>query len=212
MRLRNSKRKKGFTLLEVMMAMAILILALAALFGHEGVAIQMSDYSNKMSQAVMLGQGKMLDVQHKMVSDSIDIFDNCEEGDFRDVQMPRFSWKACTYKLEIEDGATEAITNQVMSMLGAQGGGLNPGMMQGAAAAAGQGGQLGQAAGSLLGAIQMVPFFLQQLEDKVRKIRLEISWTDAVDERVIVFERFYTNLGIGNQAAPPVLSPIAPTT
>lgn len=195
------RAKKGFTLLEVMIAMAILILALTALFGHEGVAIQMSDYSNKMSQAVLLGQGKMLDVEHKMLKDSIDIYDDCEDGDFRDVEMRRFKWKACAYKLEIDDGATELMTEQLMAMLAADGG-VDPSMMQ-AAAANGPQEQLGQIAGGIFAMIGAVPIFLQQLEDKVRKVRVEVTWRDAVDERVLVLERYITNLGFGTPINPP---------
>lgn len=192
------RARKGFTLLEVMIAMAILILALTALFGHEGVAIQMSDYSNKMSQAVLLGQGKMLDVEYKMLKDSIDIYDNCEEGDFSDVEMRRFNWKVCTFKIEMDDGAAEAITEQFMSLLSGFLGGIDPNAAAGAAAALG--GEQGQKiANSIQMAVGAIPFFLQQLEDKVRKVRLEIVWKDAVDERSVLFERYITNLGVGDE-------------
>jgi general secretion pathway protein I len=213
---RKKKRKSlgGFTLLEVMIAMAILILALTALFGHEGVAIQMSDYSNKMSQAVMLGQGKMLDIEYKMLKDSIDIYDNCEEGDFRAEEMRRFSWKVCAYKIEMDDGAAEAITEQFMSMISGFMGGGDVSALGGLAAAAGGGGgnaRLDRALGSITAAVGAIPFFLQQLEDKVRKVRLEITWADAVDERMLLFERYVTNLGVGDEtqrALPPGLAPI----
>lgn len=207
------KGKKGFTLLEVMIAMAILILALTALFGHEGVAIQMSDYSNKMSQAVMLGQGKMLDIEYKMLKDSIDIYDNCEDGDFRGEEMKRFKWKVCAYKIEMDDGAAEAITEQFMSMISGFMGGGDLGALGGLAAAAGGGGndKLNRALGSITAAVGAIPFFLQQLEDKVRKVRLEVTWKDAVDQRTLLFERYVTNLGVGDetqQAVQPGLAPI----
>ena len=74
----------GFTLLEILIAMAILSFSLVALLGHQGVAIQASDYSNRVSQASFLLEGKLLDVKQKICNDSIDIYDNCDEGDFRD--------------------------------------------------------------------------------------------------------------------------------
>lgn len=189
-------KARGFTLLEVMIALMILTLALTALLGHEGVAIQMSDYSNRVSQANLLAQGKMLDVQHKLVKDSMDIYDNCEEGDFRDEGFRRFKWKACAYKMEVGEGVAEQMTEQIMSMVaGTFGfdvsdmGSLDPKMQQ--------------MVGQVQMAIGAVPTFLQQLEDKVRKVRLEVTWKDAVDERVLMVERFVTLLGTDPKDQPP---------
>lgn len=195
------RRFKGFTLLEVMIAISILILALTALIGHEGVAIQMSDYSNRVSQATLLAQSKMLDLEHTLLKDSIDALDNCETGDFRDEDMRKFEWEACAYKLEIEPGAVEALTEQVMTMItGFSGGGIDlqaAGNLAAAAAAQGQGGGAGD---QILMAMSAIPMFLQNLEDKVRKVRVVVKWTDAVDTRTVVMERFVTSLGVGQQA------------
>ena len=75
----------------------------------------MSDYSNKVSQANLLAYGKLLDMEHKLINDSIDVLDNCEDGDFRDEGFRRFNWKACAFKLEIAEGSEENIAEQVLS-------------------------------------------------------------------------------------------------
>ena len=99
--------QRGFTLLEVMIAMSILAMALVALLGHEGVAIQMSDYSNRLSQATLLAQGKFLDVEHTLLTDGMDTLDDCRDGDFRDEGFRRFEWKACGYPLEVAEGTAD---------------------------------------------------------------------------------------------------------
>lgn len=196
--MRRGRRKQGgFTLLEVMIAMAILVLALTALLGHEGVAIQMSDFSNKLSQATLLAQGKLLDLEHKLLDDAMDSLDNCEDGDFRDEGFDKFKWKACGYKLELPEDAAEAMTERFMALLG--GFGLDPT----AAAAA-------DATGQLAFAISAIPTFLQQLEDKIRKVRLEVTWGDLVGERAIVMERYITILGTDPADAPPPPDGAAP--
>ena len=185
---------RGFTLLEVMIAMAILVMALAALLGHEGIAIQMSDYSNRLGQATMLAQGKLLDVEGKLLDDGMDVLDGCDSGDFRRLGLKRFKWKACAYKIEMEEGAGEEITQRFMELLGGAG-------LAGDGANASQpanpdqpsksdlvAGQIGMAMGAL-------PVFLQQLEEQVRKVKLEVTWEDAVGERKVVLERFVTELG-----------------
>ena len=63
----------------------------------------------------------------------------------------------------------------------------------------------------MLGQIQMavgaIPFFLQNLEDKVRKVRLVVKWRDAVADRTVILERFVTSLGVGQQAVKTDLPP-----
>ena len=157
--------QRGFTLLEVMIAMTILALALAALMGHESVAVQMSDYSNRVSQANLLAYGKLLDLEHYIVKEGMESLDNCEEGDFRNEGFRNFRWKACGYKLEIEDGATEQIADQVISGLAGTFG-INIG--DPSSLSADQQRQIGQ----LQQGIAAIPFFLQKLEDKVRKLSL----------------------------------------
>lgn len=85
-RVRQSTHQEqaGFSLLEILIASSILAFALIALLGHQGVIIQASDYSNRVSQAIFLLEGKLLDVKYRILLDSVDVFDNCEDGDFKD--------------------------------------------------------------------------------------------------------------------------------
>ena len=194
--MKRSSRQGGFTLLEVMIALAIMAVALSALLGHEGVAVQMSDYSNRVSQANLLAYGKLLDLEHKLINDSIDVLDNCEDGDFRDEGFRRFTWKGCAFKLEIAEGAEESIAEQVLSgIAGAFGVNLaNPdGMTQD------QQKQLGQ----LQQMVAAIPYFMRKLEDKVRKVRLEVTWRDMLEDRMIIVERYVTLLGVNSGGRPP---------
>ncbi len=172
--------KRGFTLLEVMIALAILAFALTALLGHEGVAIQMSDYSNRMSQASLLAQGKFLEVEQLLLSDGMDRLDGCESGDFRAEGFKRYRWKACGYKLEMSEEATTQLTEELTVALG--GFGLDEN-------------QLGKVTGQTTMMVQMVPTMVQSMEDQVRKVRLEVTWTDALGDRQVVLERFVTAIG-----------------
>lgn len=191
------KIRKGFTLLEVAIAMSILIVAMTALMGHEGIAIQMSDYSNKLSQATLLLQGKMLDVEYKLLKDGMDQLDDCEEGDFHEEEMRAFKWKACATKLEMSEGAPEQIVEQIKAALA----GFTP-MGAGddkAAANIPTPDDMNNPMDAIGGNIEMIagalPMLLQSLEDKVRKVRVEVTWKDAIAERSLVIERFITQLG-----------------
>jgi general secretion pathway protein I len=151
---------RGFTLLEVLVAMSLLALGLSALLGHQAVSVQMSHSSNQLGQANLLAQGKLLDLEHTLTSESMDVLDNCEDGNFRREDFDEFEWKACAYKLEIEDGAIEQIGEQLLSTLS---GSMGLNFMDTESLSDDQAKLLGQAT-QFLGAI---PMFLQRLEDKV---------------------------------------------
>ncbi len=189
------RTERGFTLLEVMVAMSILVMSFAALFGHEGVAIQMSDYSNRARQASLLAQEKMYDLEFKLLDDSIDLYDNCDSGDFRKEGFKQFKWKVCAYKLELQDGATEQITDRFLNMLTGYGIGANGSSTLGA--------MTESVSMQISVAIAALPSFLERLEDKIRKVHLEVTWTDMVAEREITIERFVTALGSDPTDGPP---------
>lgn len=195
------RTSRGFTLIETLVAMAILVMALSALLGHQAVGIQMSDYSNKAAQAVLLLQGKLLDVEHQILSDSIDALDNCDSGDFRKEGFREFRWKVCAYKLEVMEGAADRLTDKFVSLLtgmagvsdGLTGGGMGDQLSD----------QLQRAAGQMSMAAGMIPTFLQQLEDQIRKVRVEVTWKDVIAERQILIEHYVTTLGSDPVDQPP---------
>jgi hypothetical protein len=92
----------------------------------------------------------------------------------------------------MSDGAGDALAQQVMGMLAGF-------QLPGAAAGAGDDPMAAVGGGGLGASVQMamgaLPTFLQLLEDKIRKVRVEVTWKDAVGDRSIVLERFVTTLG-----------------
>lgn len=75
----------GFTLLEVMVAMAILGLGLTAIFSAEAGAIRMATRSGKMGMATLLARCKMLEVEEQVMREGFPaVFakgdDGCCEG------------------------------------------------------------------------------------------------------------------------------------
>ena len=206
--------ESGFSLLEILVALAILAFALSALLGHQGVIIQASDYSNRVSQAVYLLEGKLLDVKHKILNESVDLYDNCESGDFRDEGFRRpdqneYEWKVCAFKMELQEGASEQLTQRLMGLLGGAGGeglgamgalgGMGGPQAMGMDPAAG----MERAMGQIAMASGMIPTFLQQLEDQIRKVRIEVSWRDQTRTRRVVIERFVTSLGSDSAGGQP---------
>ena len=57
--------------------------------------------------------------------------------------------------------------------------------------------------GQIAMASGMIPTFLQQLEDQIRKVRIEVSWRDQTQTRKVILERFITSLGSDTSGGQP---------
>ncbi len=65
------RRQTGFTLLEVLMAMAILAVSLSAVFSAEAGAIKMASRTRKISLAALLARCKMNEVEEKIAKEGM---------------------------------------------------------------------------------------------------------------------------------------------
>ena len=192
----SARRQGGFTLLEVMISLAILAVALVALSSLNGGAVEMHAYGRRATEATLLLRGKMLDVEDDLQKNGFSDFDDEKHGDFSDDGAPAYAWSAEILKPDVQlDPA------QLISLLGGnaqgQGGQAKGGSIAGAASAlAGSllGGGAGQptiasptALGSLLsgplgGMLQtQATTFIETLKKSVREIRLTVSWPEGKD-------------------------------
>ncbi len=184
--------RRGFTLLEVMISLAILAVALVAISSLNGGAVAMHAYGRRATEATLLLRGKMLDVEDDLQKKGFSDFDDEQHGTFEDEGAPDYSWSAEILKPDVElDPA------QLLGMLGV-GGDKNATQQQGGIAGAAsalakqlggdksalQGLQGGGAAamlgGPLGGVLQgQAKTFIETLKKSVREIRLTVSWQDG---------------------------------
>ena len=83
----KQKKTNGFTLMEVMIAMAILAIALVAVFQLLSQSISMSTESRFMTTAALLAQSKM--VESEVVTT---LTNHKEDGDFGP-DYPQYTWR-----------------------------------------------------------------------------------------------------------------------
>ena len=86
-------RKHGFTLLEVMIAMAILAIALVAVYRSQSQSIAMAGGSRFLTTASLLAQGKMAHLDA--------IGSRPESGDFGE-DFPDYKWQVTIEDTEIK--------------------------------------------------------------------------------------------------------------
>lgn len=195
--------RHGFTLLEVMIALAILSVGLVALSDVNGGAIQMHQYARRATEATLLLRGKMLDLEELLHKDGFSDYDDEKHGTFDEEGAPDYQWRA-----EILKPSVQLDADQLLGMLGVGGkgkggssssssqGGL-AGALGGAAALLGGGGTGGPqaqsalagglgGAGPLAGLISgQAKAFIETLKKSVREVRLTVSWKDGNQERSI---------------------------
>ena len=175
--------KRGFTLLEVMISLAILAVGLVAVSSLNGGAVAMHAYGRRATEATLLLRAKMLDVEDDLQKKGFSDFDDEKHGDFSDEGSSDYTWSAEILKPDVQlDPA------QLLSSIS---GGAIPG--------AGQTPPAGQPtptpgasptsallSGPLSGMMQnQVKTFVETLKKSVREIRLTVSWPDGKERRSV---------------------------
>lgn len=98
---RRRQTGSGFTLLEVMVAIAIMALAMGVITEIEAHAIEKTNDAKAYVVSTLLLRGKILDVQQKLAEDGFGDFAKVLEGDFSEEGYPGFRWAARVRKLEV---------------------------------------------------------------------------------------------------------------
>jgi general secretion pathway protein I len=192
---------RGFTLLEVMISLAILAIALVAISGLNGGAVTMHAYGRRATEATLLLRGKMLDVEDDLEKNGFSDFDDEKHGDFTDDGAPAYAWSAAILRPDVRLDPAQLVTLIGGGTQGqGQGGTSRTGSLANAASAlAGSllggsgsapvpsgGGAAALLSGPIGGILQgQATTFIETLKKSVREIRLTVSWSDAKDRRSV---------------------------
>lgn len=205
----------GFTLLEVMIALAILSVSLVALAGINSGAINMHSYSKRLTVATLLARGKMADLEQLLQSEGLPLDDDVEEGDFEEEGYPQYRWQAQIIRPKTEEinvanlmamtgtGLTggEAGSDPLAS-LGALGekfiGDKAPDLSALTGAAGGEAGAAGGLGGMLGGAMQgQLQAMIDDLGKSMREVRLTVAWGEGEHIDQFTITTHVVSLGAG---------------
>jgi general secretion pathway protein I len=194
--------RSGFTLLEVMISLAILALALATIAGINANSFESSNYARHITVATLLARSKMLDVEELLRKDGFGDDNKEYDGDFSEEGYSTMKWNATCRKVEVDVGQligglfggevdAENLPDAVQSFLGASKGesGADPSEL-----GAMEGNDLSQ----LLGGGMMEAMFKQvgdTLANSIREITLEITWGKKGEEDSLKFVQYVTTTG-----------------
>lgn len=93
---------RGFTLLEVMIALAILGMGLAVLLQAQASSLSSAGRSRDLTVATLLARGKMIDIEKELFDEGFTQGEVVEEGDFGDEGHPEVKWKYEVTEVELD--------------------------------------------------------------------------------------------------------------
>lgn len=205
---------RGFSLLEIMVAVAILGLALTVILSAQAGLYSSGNYARNVSQATGLARCKMTELEERLLKLGYPLVSESDEGaccdDGAQPTSMRCSWKVETVTLpeptSIDTLFGEGRLDSSMGPLGALAAiGQNPSMV----AEAGDAG-LSQLAGALsgasggspsMGAAALAPLVMgmvypqlkPMLEASIRKVTVKVSWKEGKLTRDFEIVQYVTN-------------------
>jgi general secretion pathway protein I len=195
-------RRAGFTLLEVVVAMAILGLGLLAIFDLNAGAVASHAYVKRVTIATQLARAKMTDLEQELYDKGFDVDDVERSGDFAAEGWNGFSWKARILAPKTAGVSADKLLEALFGLPAGEGGGLAS-LFSGLGGA--DGGLASLASSALSGGISnsalppgatgpsgmqaLGPFsaiaqtqttqLLDQIRRGVREVRLSVSWKEG---------------------------------
>jgi general secretion pathway protein I len=210
-------RRAGFTLVEVMLALAVLGLGLTLLIKSLASNVANAGEAQMMGVVAELARGKMYDVEELLRKDGFQETDQSSNGDFSEEGWPGLTWES---KVEIPEIPTLAALQAMQQGQDAAGTGAGSGSGAGSAAAGtssdpmaafestGLGGMLtmfggfgdmgggGEGAGDQMGAAFIQQYFdmVQQVfKASIRKVTLTVHYQNAGEKRDFSMSAYFTD-------------------
>lgn len=171
---------RGFTLIEVSIAMGILAAGLAVLLHSQTLSLRAVSQARMMTTATMLARARIVELEGELEKDGFGAFAEEEQtGDFSDDDLPKFRWHTKVEKVELP-GAIDA-----QSAAGAAQG------LAGATGTAAAGADaMGGAAAAMIGQLDIIRDVLQEA---IRKVTVTVLWSEGRVERSLAVQAYFTD-------------------
>ncbi len=203
----------GFTLLEVMVALAILAVSLTWLVEATSRAIAAENHAKLVSAATFLARGRLVELEDELAEKGFtdDSFAKETSGDFEEKGFKRFKWSTVIDKIELPNTdqvqtlVTQGLEAQQGATLGTIGGTPPAPVLPGGGAA---NTPVGSSAGMLSSQFGIIKDVLEQ---SIRRARVRIVWNEGRTEQNVEITEYLTDprrvdqsiqLGMGLAGAP----------
>jgi hypothetical protein len=186
-------RQRGFTLLEVMIALGILFTSLAVLIYRTTANIHTAERAEALGVATDLSRAKMYEIEEMLLKDGFQELEQEEHGDFSEEDHREVEWEARIEKVELPglNNLAALAGSGEEGAEGAEGGGEVADSPLAGLLAMG-GGDAGGAAGASFLSSQF-ELISQVLEQSIRKVTLTVTWKVGTREEELVSSAYFTD-------------------
>jgi general secretion pathway protein I len=198
----RTRNRRGFTLLETVVALAILALALMAIFDLNSGAVSNHVYTKHLTVATLLARSKMTDLEQKLYDDGFSADDQELEGDFSEEGWQSYRWRARILAPRTQDVPPEQLISALFGVPMGEGG-LDSLFGGGGDASGDSSGEPQKGASPMAGAMAgmaqtQLQQMLTQINDAVREVRLTVSWKDGKQTESLDLVTHIVSLGQGS--------------
>ncbi len=185
----RGRTASGFTLVEVMLALAILFGGLVLAMQATAKNIRTTTRSELMGVATDLARGKMYDLEEELLREGFQELDQELDGDFSEESWPRITWHAVIEKVKMPSKDALSGLDGDSAAEGSDGAeGLPPGAPLGLPGSEAGGDPLtGGFIASQFGMFQQI------LEAAIRRVTLTVKWSAGGDEDELVVVAYFTD-------------------
>ena len=206
--------RAGFSLLEVVVALAILAMSLIAIFSLNSGAISSHVYTKRLTVASLLARSKMTDLEQELYDKGFNADDEDKAGDFSDEGWPKMKWRAKIIAPKTQGLSPQQLVGAIFGIPlgGGEGGdalgplsalfgggkdgkGAPPGTAGAGAGAAGALSAMGPMAGLMQGQFTQM---IDQLTKAVREVHLTVTWSEGKAAESIDLVTHVVSLGPGS--------------
>lgn len=202
----KNRNRRGFTLLETVVALAILAMALMAIFDLNSGAVSNHVYTKHLTVAAFLARSKMTDLEQKLYDDGFNADDDEESGDFSEEGWPNYKWRAKIIAPKTDGVSPEQLVGAIFNLpIGGDGdmggiaslfgGGAGGDSKSGGGPVPAAGGMAGMAAGM---AQPMFTQMIEQLKSSVREVHLTVTWREGKQVESMDVVTHVVSLGPGS--------------
>ncbi len=199
---------RGFTLLEVMVALGILATSLVAISDVVGGALRNEVRARNLETAALLARARMVAVEDHYEWKGFATSDESDDGTFEDEGHPEFKWRlevTAPHGTIDADGLMRSLTGTDLQGLLAQGGEALAGAASGGAGGgAQQAGLAQQLGGTALTAILQPTLarLAENVKKGLREVKLTVTWPENGREESFEVRTHMLVLAPGETATP----------